>query len=45
MPRVSDYELEHFDEDSEIRTTQKIRRKKKQVKEPKHLDKKSHRDN
>ncbi len=45
MPKVPDYELEHFSDDSDFRVTQKIHRKKKQVKEQKHLDKKSHREN
>ena len=43
MPKVSDYELEHFNDDSDLRVTQKIHRKKKQAKDQKRLDKKDHR--
>lgn len=43
MPKVSEYELEHFNDDSDLRITQKIHRKKKQAKEQKRPDKKDYR--
>lgn len=43
MPKVSDYELEHFAD--EVITTQKFKKKSKQVKEKKYPDKKDRRTN
>jgi hypothetical protein len=38
MPKVSDYELEHLDDEVQ-ETVQKIKKKKKQVKEKKYPEK------
>lgn len=43
MPKVSDYELEHFAD--EVITTQKFKKKSKQVKEKKYPEKKDRRTN
>jgi len=44
MPKVSDYELEHLD-DERFETTQKFKKKSKQVKDKKRADKKDPRTN
>lgn len=43
MPKVSDYDLEHFEE--ELERPQKIKKHKKIVKEKKYSDKKDYRVN
>ncbi len=43
MPKVSDYDLEHFEE--ELERTEKIKKHKKIVKEKKYSDKKDYREN
>ena len=43
MPKVSEYELEHFEE--ELERPQKLKKKQKIVKEKKYSDKKDYRAN
>ena len=43
MPKVSDYDLEHFEE--ELEGTEKIKKHKKVIKEKKYSDKKDYRVN
>jgi len=43
MPKVSDYDLEHFEE--ELERPQKIKKHKKIIKEKKYSDKKDYRTN
>ena len=42
MPKVSDYELEHFEE--ELERPRKVKKTKKVVKEKKYSDKKDYRE-